>query len=430
MNRAIKTVAYHTLGCKLNFAETSTISRNMEHAGFDTVDFMSVADLYVINTCTVTENADRDFRKLVNRIRRRSPDARIAAVGCYAQLKPEWIRDQIGAEYILGSAEKFRLAEFIREDDDSTVFEVKEELDLDFVPAYSLGDRTRTYLKIQDGCDYPCTYCTIPLARGGSRSDEAAHILVSAEEAAEAGVQEIVLTGVNVGEFGHDNDQDLMRLLRDLDSVGGIKRYRISSIEPNLLSDEIIGFVAESRSFLPHFHVPLQSGNDRVLADMQRRYQSATYRDRVERIRSFLPDAGIGADVIVGFPGESEDDFLITYRFINELEISYLHVFTYSERPNTEAEKFGDDIPMAVKKERNRMLTILGAKKWHAFAEKNLSCVRPVLFEQMKDGHLVGHTDNYLRVHVTGGTESLLNTIQPVELTDIRDTGMAGRILK
>lgn len=428
MLRTVQTVAYHTLGCKLNYAETATINRDLESRGYATLPFDDVADLYVINTCTVTENADRDFRKLVNRIKRRAPKARIAAIGCYAQLKPERLSTEMGIDIVLGNGEKYRLAEYLQQDLSQGIVAVDRDLESEhhsFQSAYSLGDRTRTFLKVQDGCDYLCTYCTIPMARGRSVSDSADNILVNAREIAAAGVREIVLTGVNVGDYRWQG-MNLESLLRELVRVDGIERIRISSIEPNLLTDAIIDLIAAESVLLPHLHLPLQSGSDVVLGRMKRRYQTTLYIDRVAAIRKAMPEAGIGADVIVGFPGETEDLFRETYSFIQDLDLSYLHVFTYSPRPDTEAVNLPAAVPIQEKKDRNRRLTMLGKKKWRGFAERNLGAIRPVLLEQNQNDWSTGLTDNYLRVKIPRRLPECLNTIVNVRLEAIDDHDLIG----
>lgn len=418
-----KKVAFHTLGCKLNYAETSTIGRKFEAAGFQKTDFSESADLYVINTCSVTDNADREFRKIVNRAKRQSPDAKVAVIGCYAQLRPENIVATSQVDIVLGAKEKFNILEHL--DFDSTTIEplIIQDSEIDELhgctPSYSVGDRTRSFLKIQDGCDYPCTYCTIPLARGRSRSIDPKILVKQAEEIAEQGVKEIVLTGVNVGDFRFGNDT-LLELLQELDQVMGIQRIRISSIEPNLLTDDIINFVATSRAVLPHFHIPLQAGSDKVLGLMKRRYGIELYKDRINAVRSKLPEAGIGVDVIVGFPGEGQAEFQETYDLLESLDISYLHVFTYSERPNTEAISLPERVGMRDRKERNRQLTELSQRKTQVFALRQVNQQRSVLLESQKDGFITGMTENYLRVHLKGASQDLINQVVTVELSGMK----------
>ena len=426
----MKKVAFYTLGCKLNFSETSTISRGFEEKGYRKVDFTDTPDIFIINTCSVTENADKKCHKLVREARSISPDAYIAIIGCYAQLKPIEISEIPGVDAVLGAAEKFRLIElldgFVRPPQpkvfESEIAEVKR-----FNTAYSLQDRTRTFLKVQDGCNYSCTFCTIPLARGESRSDSIANIVQAAEEIASNDVKEIVLTGVNTGDFGLQDGkrvEHFIDLIKALDVVPGIERFRISSIEPNLLTDEIIEFVTTSKKFVPHFHIPLQSGSNRILGLMKRRYQRELYRERVHKIKSLMPDCCIGVDVIVGFPGESHDDFLETYQFLNELDISYLHVFTYSERENTLAAQMKQVIPMKQRSERSKMLHILSDKKRRAFYEQNIGNTLTVLFENdVEDGMMHGFTENYIRV--TAKYDPLLiNTTKMVKLTAINERGL------
>lgn len=427
----MKKVAFHTLGCKLNYSETSTISRKFEEKGYRKVDFTDTPDIFIINTCSVTENADKKCHKLVREARAISPDAYVAIIGCYAQLKPKEIASIPGVDAVLGASEKFRLVElldgFVRPPQ-PVVYSCDIDQVNTFHTSFSMQDRTRTFLKVQDGCDYSCSFCTIPLARGGSRSDSVANIVRSAHEIATTGVKEIVLTGVNTGDFGlHQGErrERFIDLVRALDQVEGIARFRISSIEPNLLTDEIIGFVAQSRRFVPHFHVPLQSGSNRVLRLMRRRYQRELYTGRVEQIKTEMPDACIGVDVIVGFPGETEDDFLETYRYLNELDISYLHVFTYSERENTLAATMPDPVPQNIRNERSRMLHILSDKKRRAFYEKNVGSIRKVLFEKdMEDGMIHGFTENYVRVAVPAD-EELINQLRVVKIGEISSSGVA-----
>ncbi|NOZ03841.1 MAG: tRNA (N(6)-L-threonylcarbamoyladenosine(37)-C(2))-methylthiotransferase MtaB, partial [FCB group bacterium] len=410
-------------------AETATISRDFIRHGFEKVDFREEADVYVINTCSVTHNADRECRKVIRRIRRRSPAASIAVVGCYAQLKPEEVRAIPGVNLVLGVQEKFDLLEHLNS------LEGNEEVPVsgirareDFIPSYSLGERTRAFLKIQDGCDYTCSYCTIPLARGRSRSDSIANTLRTAKEIAATGVKEIVLTGVNIGDFGKARGESFYRLLQALDNLEGIKRIRTSSIEPNLLSDEIVRFIAQSSKFVPHFHMPLQSGSNKVLKAMRRRYQRELYADRVAFVKSLLPECCIGADVIVGFPGESEGDFMETYKFLSELDVSYLHVFTYSERDRTDAVRLGEKVPAGERSRRSKQLHLLGEKKRRFFQEQFLGRETEVLFEAVHEGFLQGHTGNYITVRAAGPA-GMINEIVTVRLVRNEGAFMIGEII-
>jgi threonylcarbamoyladenosine tRNA methylthiotransferase MtaB len=421
------TVAFHTLGCKLNFSETSTVARQLSEGGFARVNIDDTPDVVVINTCSVTDNADSKCRNFVRRSLKSNPIAYIVVIGCYAQLKPEEIASINGVDLVLGANEKFNLPSMLidlsKKDSglgEIRVGEIKEVRD--FIPGFSSGDRTRTFLKVQDGCDYFCAFCTIPLARGRSRSGTIAQTLDSARDAIKRGAKEIVLTGVNIGDFGKANGESLLELIKELDKLeGGIERYRISSIEPNLLSEDIIDFVAKSKKFMPHFHIPLQSGSDEILSAMRRRYRSDLYRSRVDYIRKKMPHAGIGVDVIVGFPGESDSRFKDTYDFVNSLNISYLHVFTYSERPNTTALRIDDVIPVQTRQNRNKMLRILSLKKQREHYEKFIGSISQVLIESSEDEDLVfGYTPEYVRVAVNMNTVSrntttslLLKTINP-----------------
>lgn len=402
-----KSVAFHTLGCKLNFSETSTLSRLLEQDGFEKKQFDDQADVYVINTCSVTENADRECRQLVRRIQRRSPESMVVITGCYAQLKPEEIASIPGVDLVLGAAEKFNISAHLREltKGDSARISSCDIGDVSgFHASYSISDRTRTFLKVQDGCDYSCSFCTIPMARGKSRSNTISGVLQNAAALAERGVKEIVLTGVNLGDFGRGSDgssreESFYDLIQQLDQVRGIERFRISSIEPNLLSSEIIQFVAGSNRFMPHFHIPLQSGNDRILGLMRRRYRSDLYRQRVEEIKTLMPHCSIGADVIVGFPGETDEDFEDTFQFLHQLDVSYLHVFTYSEREHTRALDIKPIVPVSVRNERNRKLRNLSYMKMQYFTESHRGQQRKVLFEANdKQGTMEGYTDNYIRI--------------------------------
>jgi threonylcarbamoyladenosine tRNA methylthiotransferase MtaB len=425
----MKKVAFYTLGCKLNYSETSTISRKMEAAGYQKVEFTEQPDIFIINTCSVTENADKKCRKVVREARNISPNAYVAIIGCYAQLKPKEISEIPGVDAVLGAAEKFRLVElldgFVRPEAPKILASDIEAASV-FNTSFSLHDRTRTFLKVQDGCDYSCTFCTIPLARGASRSDTISNIVSQAKKIVDSGVKEIVLTGVNTGDFGlrdGERKDKLIDLITALDEVEGIERIRISSIEPNLLTDEIIEFVASSKKFVPHFHVPLQSGSNTILKAMRRRYQRELYASRVAKIKSLIPDCCIGVDVIVGFPGETDEHFLETYQFLNELNISYLHVFTYSERENTIAAQLPDAVPMKVRNERSRMLHILSDKKRRNFYEENLGKSFQVLFENdVEDGLMHGFTENYIRV-AAKFDPLLINETRNVSLTGINAKG-------
>ena len=427
-----KKVAFYTLGCKLNFSETSTIARNFQEEGFDRVDFEEVADMYVINTCSVTENADKQFKQVVRKAMKLNDKAFVAAIGCYAQLKPEELANVDGVDLVLGATEKFKITDYINDLSKNDFGEVHsceiEEADF-YVGSYSIGDRTRAFLKVQDGCDYKCTYCTIPLARGISRSDELQNVLKNAKEISEQGIKEIVLTGVNIGDYGKGefgnkkHEHTFLELVQELDKVEGIERLRISSIEPNLLRNETIEFVSKSRTFVPHFHIPLQSGSNEILKLMKRRYLREIYTERVNKIREVMPDACIGVDVIVGFPGETDEHFLETYHFLNDLDISYLHVFTYSERDNTEAAEMEGIVPSNVRAKRSKMLRGLSVKKRRAFYESQIGTNRTVLFEaENKEGYIHGFTENYVRVKTPWNPE-LANTLQEINLTKIDEDG-------
>lgn len=429
----MKKVAFYTLGCKLNFAETSTIARSFEEDDYIRVDFNDPADIYVINTCSVTENADKQFKQIVRKALKTNPKAFLAAVGCYAQLKPEELASVDGVDLVLGAKEKFNITQYI---DDLTknnegIVHSCEISETDFyVGSYSIGDRTRAFLKVQDGCDYKCTYCTIPMARGISRSDTIENILSNAKKISDKGIKEIVLTGVNIGDYGKGefgnkkHEHTFLELVQALDKVEGIERLRISSIEPNLIKDETIDFIAQSKSFVPHFHIPLQSGSNEILKKMKRRYLRELYVSRVAKIREMMPDACIGVDVIVGFPGETDEHFLETYHFLNELDISYLHVFTYSERDNTEAVLMDGVVPDAVRAKRSKMLRGLSAKKRNAFYESQLGKEKTVLFESdNKQGYIHGFTENYVKVKAPWDP-ALVNTLHKVKLTKIDVDGM------
>ena len=428
----MKKVAFHTLGCKLNFSETSTIARSCEEDGYEKVAFKEHADIYVLNTCSVTENADKECKRLVRQVLKINPDAFVVIIGCFAQLKPNEIAKFEGVDLVLGATEKFKLSSYLNELSKQEGTEVHSceivEADL-FEGAYSIGDRTRAFLKVQDGCDYKCTYCTIPLARGISRSDKLENVLTNAKEISEKDIKEIVLTGVNIGDYGKGefgnkkHEHTFLELVQALDKVAGISRLRISSIEPNLLKDETIDFVSNSSVFVPHFHIPLQSGSDELLKKMKRRYLTGLYKERVKRIKHKMPDACIGVDVIVGFPGETEEHFQETYTLLNELDISYLHVFTYSERANTQAAEMSHVIDKGVRHQRSKMLRILSAKKKRAFYEKNIGSNRTVLFEhENKMGYIQGFTENYVKVKVPYDP-GFRNQILNVKLNDIDDDG-------
>ena len=425
----MKKVAFYTLGCKLNFSETSTISRKFEEKGYKKTDFSDTPDIFIINTCSVTENADKKCKKVVREARKISPDAYVAIIGCYAQLKPKEISEIPGVDAVLGAAEKFRLVElldgFVREPQTKVLASEISEANT-FNNAYSINDRTRTFLKVQDGCNYGCTFCTIPLARGKSRSDSIKNIISSAEEIAKTDVKEIVITGVNTGDFGIQNGRRKERfidLIKALDEVEGINRFRISSIEPNLLQDDAIEFVAKSKRFVPHFHIPLQSGSNKILKLMARRYEREIYVERVAKIKQVMPHCCIGVDVIVGFPGETDEDFLETYNFINELDVSYLHVFTYSERANTLAIDMDGVVPIKKRNERSKMLRSLSEKKKRFFYEQNLNNSATVLFEDdIEDGKMHGFTENYVRVSAKYDP-MLINELKQVRLSSINEQG-------
>lgn len=428
-----KKVAFYTLGCKLNFSETSTIARGFQEDGFDRVDFSEYADMYVINTCSVTENADKRFKTIVKQAQKINPEAFVAAIGCYAQLKPEELAAVDGVDLVLGATEKFKIGDYINDLTKNDFGEVHscEIEDADFyVGSYAIGDRTRAFLKVQDGCDYKCTYCTIPLARGISRSDTLQNVLKNAAEISAKGIKEIVLTGVNIGDYGKGefgnktHEHTFLDLVKALDGVEGIHRLRISSIEPNLLKNETIDFVSQSNSFVPHFHIPLQSGSDDILKLMRRRYMSGLYIDRVNKIKETMPHACIGVDVIVGFPGETDEHFLETYHFLNELDISYLHVFTYSERDNTAAAEMDGVVSKQVRSKRSKMLRGLSVKKRRAFYESQLGKTYQVLFEgENKEGYIHGFTSNYVKVKSPWNPE-LVNTLHNVSLTEIDEDGL------
>jgi threonylcarbamoyladenosine tRNA methylthiotransferase MtaB len=425
----MKKVAFYTLGCKLNYSETSTIARKFEDKGYKKVDFTDQPDIFIINTCSVTENADKKCHKVVREARAISPNAYVAIIGCYAQLKPKEISEIPGVDAVLGAAEKFQLVElldgFVRPEA-PLVYSSEIASAKKFNTSYSIHDRTRTFLKVQDGCDYSCSFCTIPLARGGSRSDSVQNIVNTANEIAKTEVKEIVLTGVNTGDFGLQNGErkeKFIDLIKELDNVDGIERFRISSIEPNLLTDEIIEFVAQSKKFVPHFHIPLQSGSNKILKLMRRRYQRELYVTRVEKIKALMPHCCIGVDVIVGFPGETKEDFLETYQFLNELDISYLHVFTYSERDNTLAADMDSPVPMKDRSERSKMLHILSDKKRRVFYDQHLNKEYTVLFENdIEEGKMHGFTENYIRISANYDP-LLLNELKKVKLLSVNPKG-------
>ncbi len=427
-----KKVAFHTLGCKLNFSETSTIGRDFEKKGWESIDFDQKADVYVINTCSVTHNADKECKYWVKKAQKQNQDAFIVIVGCYAQLKPEEIAQIHGVDLVLGATEKFKIIEYLEDLTKKEVGEVHsceiDEADF-YVGSYSIGDRTRAFLKVQDGCDYKCTYCTIPLARGISRSDTLENVLSNARKIADEGAKEIVLTGVNIGDYGKGefgnkrHEHTFLDLVKALDEVENIDRIRISSIEPNLLKDETIAFVAKSKRFVPHFHIPLQSGSNEILRKMKRRYMRELYVERVARIKSLIPDACIGVDVITGFPGETEELFMETYNFVNSLDISYLHVFTYSQRENTEADVMENQVDYGIRKKRARMLRTLSVKKRRAFYESQMGNTKTVLLEgNFKDGYMTGFTENYVKVKTLWNPE-LVNQKKTVVLREIDDEG-------
>lgn len=428
-----KQVAFYTLGCKLNFSETSTIARSFESEGFERVDFNDPADIYVINTCSVTENADKRFKSIVKKARSVNEEAFVIAVGCYAQLKPQELAAVDGVDLVLGATEKFKITDYLNQlskDEPAQVHSCEiDEADF-YVGSYSIGDRTRAFLKVQDGCDYKCTYCTIPLARGISRSDTLENVMENARQISQQGIKEIVLTGVNIGDYGKGefgnkrHEHTFLDLVHALDTVNGIERLRISSIEPNLLKNETIDFVARANAFVPHFHIPLQSGNNELLGKMKRRYRRELYVDRVTRIKEIMPDACIGVDVIVGFPGESDAHFLDTYNFLNDLDISYLHVFTYSERDNTEAASMDGVVSKKIRAKRSKMLRGLSVKKRRAFYESQLGKTKTVLWEaENKEGFIHGFTENYVKVKAYWNPE-LVNELQKITLQTIDEDGI------
>lgn len=433
MNTTEKRVAFYTLGCKLNFSETSTIARDFQQEGYVRVEFEQPADIYVINTCSVTDNADKQFKQIVRKALKNNNKAFVVAIGCYAQLKPQELADVEGVDLVLGATEKFKITDYINDlskNDFGQVHSCEIEEANFYVGSYSIGDRTRAFLKVQDGCDYKCTYCTIPLARGISRSDTLENVLKNAKEISEQNIKEIVLTGVNIGdygkgEFGNKKHQHtFFELVQSLDQVEGIERLRISSIEPNLLKDQTIDFVSKSRTFVPHFHIPLQSGSNEILKKMKRRYLRELYAERVQKIKSVMPDACIGVDVIVGFPGETDQHFLETYNFLSDLDISYLHVFTYSERDNTEAVIMDGVVPHNVRSKRSKMLRGLSVKKRRYFYESQIGKTKKVLFEnENHQGYIHGFTENYVKVKMPWNPE-LANTLHDVKLTHIDEDGL------
>ena len=427
-----KSVAFYTLGCKLNFSETSTIGRQLVGEGYQKVDFEEGASVYIINTCSVTDNADKKCKRIVKEALRHNPQAFVAIIGCYAQLKPKEIARIPGVDLVLGAAEKFNIIEYLSDTRKKDIAEIKDgkiKEVLEYHASYSIGDRTRSFLKVQDGCDYFCAFCTIPLARGKSRSDTIANVVKQSQEVVASGIKEIVLTGVNTGDFGAQTGETFYGLLQALDNTTGLNRLRISSIEPNLLTDEIIELVAQSKTIVPHFHIPLQSGSNKILHNMRRRYLTDVYTSRVNKIKSLMPHCCIGVDVIVGFPGETHSDFLDTYTYLNELEISYLHVFTYSERPNTTANKMDEKVPMHERTERSKILHILSDKKRRRFYEQYLGSTRPVLWEIENDGKLMhGFTDNYIKVQKHYDPISV-NEIEDITLSEIDENMvMKGKI--
>ncbi len=432
---AMSRVAIHTLGCKLNFSESSTIVRQLEDNGFSRVDFSDEADIYIINTCSVTDNADKKCRTTVKSVLKQNPEAYVVVIGCYAQLKPKEISEIPGVDMVLGAAEKFNMIEHLhtlKKEEEAIVFNKNIKETQDFVPAFSYGDRTRSFLKVQDGCDYFCSFCTIPLARGKSRNATVAETVAKAKEVAATDIKEVVITGVNIGDFGADQEyaETFYDLIVELDKVEGIERYRISSIEPNLLSNEIIDFVAASDKFVPHFHIPLQSGDDEILTKMRRKYLSDLYVDRISRIKEKMPNSCIGVDVIVGFPGETEEHFLTTYNFLNALDISYLHVFPYSERNNTTAKKMQGKVTKVEKTERAQRLRILSAKKKRYFYETQVGREMEVLWEEEKQGEsMQGFSENYIRFEAPYDARRV-NTVETLCFDQINETGLAKASLK
>lgn len=424
MNEKPKKIAFHTFGCKLNFAETSTIARSFTERGYQKVEQNEQPDLFVINTCTVTENAEKKCQSLIKQARRKNPKIQIALVGCYAQLRPESMQKFEGVDYILGNEEKFKLVEYV-DNAFENCYSVAGDINRSnvFSPSYSLGDRTRSFLKIQDGCDYFCTFCAIPFARGHSRSDTIENILAQARSIAQNGTKEFILTGVNIGTFGEKSGSSLYELLQNLEKVEGIERIRIGSVEPNLLTDEIIDLVAQSKVIMPHFHIPLQSGSNKILSLMKRKYQREVFADRVMRVKNLIPNACVAADVIIGFPGETDEDFMHTHSFIDELPVSYLHVFTYSDRPEAKANQFKHKVPAKVKKERSEKLHALGATKARKFHQENFGETQTVLWEGTKSkGYLHGFTENYIQIKTPFRPE-IVNQIEKISLENIDENG-------
>ena len=431
MSTEFRKVAFHTLGCKLNFAESSMLKNSMIEKGFQSVQFNDGADVYVINTCSVTDNADKECRKIIRRAKRISPNSVVAVIGCYAQLKPEIISEIPGVNLVLGAEEKFNLLSHLDElhpESPVSVFNRDINHVHEFYPSYSSGERTRAFMKVQDGCDYSCTFCTIPLARGKSRNQSITETMKVAQEIAESDYREIVLTGVNIGDFGKSTGESFLDLVKELDQLDGIDRIRISSIEPNLLTDKIIEFVAESNKFMPHFHIPLQSGSDKILKFMKRRYKRELYTNRIQKIKSIMPNCGIGVDVIVGFPGETEADFLDTYHYLADLDVSYLHVFTYSERPDTPAINMDFSVDKKERVNRSKMLHILSDKKKEQFYTNHANSVQDVLIESSLNGQNIGWTKNYIRVNIQS-VVNLENNIEKVHLEKFQNQMMNGNLV-
>ena len=429
MSTEYKKIAFHTMGCKLNFSETSMISKDFIKRGFKKVGYKDFADFYVLNTCSVTDNADKEARKLIRQAKRINPNSKVAVIGCYAQLNPDEISDIKGVDLIIGSEKKFNLLNELDSIDiagKTKVIRADISETHSFKPSFSIGDRTRSYLKIQDGCDYVCSFCTIPLARGKSRNDSIKKTIQLANQAIQEGAKELVLTGVNIGDFGKSSNESFLSLIQELDKLD-IERLRISSVEPNLLSKEIINFCSSSKKFMPHFHIPLQSGSDKILTLMRRRYKRSTYLECVKMIKNVIPDATIGADVIVGFPGESDKDFVETIQFIDKLKISYLHVFTYSERSNTDAIKLDNKVDNKTRAKRSAILRKLSQKMLREHQNKFVKSSRPVLFEYLRKDKIVGFTDNYIKVGVQADS-SIINTIQNVKLAAYRDEFIEGEL--
>lgn len=417
MSTEFKKIAFHTMGCKLNFSETSMISKDFTKRGFKKVKYKEFADIYVLNTCSVTDNADKEARKLIRQAKRKNPNAQIAVIGCYAQLMPDQIAKIDGVNLVIGTENKFNVLtelDLLNLNSETKIIRNKIEDVNAFTPSYSSNDRTRTYLKVQDGCDYTCSFCTIPLARGRSRSDTISNTIKIANQAIQSGAREIVLTGVNIGDYGKNNNESFIELIKRLDTLA-VERIRISSIEPNLLTKEIIDFCAESKKFMPHFHIPLQSGSNKILKLMRRRYTSSQYAESISLIRQLIPDASIGVDVIVGFPGESNEDFMETFNFIESLDISYLHVFTYSERKNTDAANFKKSVDKKTRAHRSLILRRLSEKKLSDFYDQFIGTQRVVLFENKKNNQILGYTDNYIKVAVDS-TDYKVNTVHEINL--------------